>query len=84
MTAYQSLLLAVAVFLSSMTIDYTNVKYVRAVTEDRAYAAAGWSLAQWTASLLGFLVAVKVTLWLLPAEMLGLWCGCVWSIRGKK
>lgn len=77
-----TILLALLVFLSAVGIDAANVRYVLAVQRKDAYRAAAWSCAQWGASLVGFLVAVKVTLWMLPFEMLGLYVGCLLSLRG--
>jgi hypothetical protein len=74
-------LLALGVFAASLSIDFANTRYVRAVTAIRPCTAAGWSLAQWFASLVGFLVAFKITLWMLPFEGLGLACGCWLSLE---
>ncbi len=38
-------------------------------------AAARWSVVQWAAASVGFVVAVRVSIWLLPFEGLGLWLG---------
>lgn len=68
-------LLALLVFFSAMGIDWANTKYVKAVGANKANAAALWSVVQWCCSLVGFLVAFKVTLWMLPIEALGLIVG---------
>jgi hypothetical protein len=39
------------------------------------HIAARWSLVQWGAATVGFVLAVRVTMWLLPFEGLGLWIG---------
>lgn len=74
-------LLAALVFVSAASIDFANVRFVRAVGRGEIHAAARWSVVQWSASLAGFLVAVKVTLWLLPAEAAGLYAGSFASMR---
>lgn len=76
-------LIAILVFFSAAAIDFANTRYVMAVGEGRARAAAKWSVLQWCSSLVGFLVAVKITLWMLPVEMLGLYVGTLWSMRNK-
>lgn len=69
------ILLALLVFFSAMGIDYANTRYVKAVDDNRAHHAAAWSVMQWSCGLAGFLVALKVTLWMLPIEALGLYVG---------
>lgn len=75
--------LALLVFCSAAMIDAANSQYVLAVQRGEAHRAGLWSCAQWAASLVGFLVVVKVTLWMLPAECLGLYAGCRISLRAK-
>jgi hypothetical protein len=74
-------LLALAVFASRAALDYAHVRYVAACTTNRAARAANWSVIQWTAGTIGFAVAVKVSLWFLPAEAAGLWCGTWIAMR---
>lgn len=78
-----TVLLAIVVFLSALALDFCATRYVRAVARDDAHRAAIWSVLQWSSSLVGFLVAFKVTLWMLPVEALGLWVGTHLSMRGK-
>lgn len=78
-----TVLLAILVFCSALALDYCATKYVHAVGRDDAHRAAMWSVLQWASSLVGFLVAFKVTLWMLPVEALGLWVGTHLSMRGK-
>lgn len=75
-------LLAVLVFVSAVGIDWTGTKYVLAVGQGERHRAAAWSVCQWMAGLVGFLVAIKVTLWLLPVEAFGLYLGTWLSMRG--
>jgi hypothetical protein len=76
-------LLALAVFASAAALDYAHVRYVAACTTNRAARAANWSVIQWTAGTIGFAVAVKVSLWFLPAEALGLWFGTWIAMRRR-
>lgn len=71
-------------FVSAMAIDWANTRYVLAVGRGDRIVAANWSVLQWCASLVGFLVAIKITLWMLPLELLGLWCGTLLSMRDAK
>lgn len=74
-------LLGLAVFLSSAAIDFAHARYAYAREAGRRYRAANWSAVQWCASSVGFLVAVKVSIWLLPCEMAGLWAGTLLAVR---
>lgn len=76
-----NILLAFIVFVSAMGIDFCNIRYIQAVSDGRPHRAAFWSVCQWTSSLLPFLIAFKVSLWLLPIEALGLWAGVYLSMR---
>ena len=72
------------VFLATASLDFCHAQYVMAV-EKLSYKAPLWSVAQWCCGLLGFLVALKVTLWVLPAEALGLATGsmlAIWRAKG--
>ncbi len=77
------ILLAIAVFFSAAILDYCNTKYVLNVAEGNAVKAGLWSVFQWLSSLVGFLIVVKVTLWLLPVEAIGLFVGTWFSMRAK-
>lgn len=83
MQILELIILGVVVFVSSACIDFANTRYVRAVGDDEANKAALWSILQWVSSLVGFLVAVKITLWMLPVEMLGLYVGTLVSMRTR-
>ena len=74
-------LLGVLVFVSSAAIDYAHTRYAYARDAGRAVAASNWSVAQWLAATIGFIVAVKISVWLLPCEAAGLWLGSWLAIR---
>lgn len=78
-----NVLLAILVFCSAACIDFFNTRYIMAVQRRDAVRAGLWSVSQYGASLVGFLVVFKITLWMLPVEALGLFTGCVWSMRAK-
>lgn len=73
-------LLGLAVLVSSAGIDYSHARYVQALTSGARWRAAGWSVGQWGAGTVGFVVAIKVSLWLLPCEAAGLYLGTVLAI----
>lgn len=69
------------VFISATLLDYCHGQYIVSVEARAAGRAALWSSLQWLAGLVGFLVAVKVSLWALPAEVAGLALGTWLSVR---
>ncbi len=69
------ILLAVLVFVASVAIDFCHAWYVDAVVALNGPRAGLASAAQWLAGTVGFVVAIKVSLWLLPFECLGLYVG---------
>ena len=72
-----NVLLALLVTVTMAGVDYCHAKYTRAMLEGRVYHAAFWSVGQWSAASVGFVVAVKVSMWYLPFEALGLFCGTI-------
>ena len=72
------------VFIASAAIDFANTRYVQAVNAVEPHGAARWSVLQWTASLVGFVVAVKYSLWILPVEAAGLYAGAWLSLRKQQ
>lgn len=76
-----SVWLFLTVFVSAACLDFCCSNYIMAVEARKAYRAALWSSLQWLAGIVGFLVAVKVSLWALPAEVSGLACGTLLSVR---
>lgn len=67
--------LGVLVFCATCTLDYAHTNYVMAVHDRKRLRAASWSVVQWGAATIGFVVAVKVSLYLLPFEAAGLFVG---------
>lgn len=68
-------MLAVLVFTASVCIDFCHAWYVNAINSLDGPRAGLASAAQWLAGTIGFVVAVKISLWLLPFECLGLYVG---------
>jgi len=76
-----TVLLGILVFTAATCLDFCHTRYVRSVQENKAWTAAMWSMLQWSAATVAFVVAVKVSLWLLPFEMLGLGFGTLLGMR---
>jgi hypothetical protein len=72
------------VFVSAASLDYCHSRYIMAVQQRWAWRAAGWSMLGWCSGIVGFFVAVKVTMWVLPAEALGLGAGTLLSVKRAK
>lgn len=76
--------IGIVVLVSSAAIDYTHVRYAAARDAGQRWCAAHWSAAQWAAASISFLVAVKVSVWLLPFEALGLWLGTFVAVKPSR
>lgn len=74
-------LLCALVFASATAIDFAHARYAAARDRHRAHLAARWSVAQWSAATVGFVVAVRVSLWILPFEVAGLYLGTWLGVR---
>ncbi len=81
MTTIELGLLAVLVTLTMGAVDFAHARYALAMMRVRRgehqalHVAARWSVVQWGAASIGFIVSVKVSMWLLPFEGLGLYLG---------
>jgi len=71
----RDVLVGLAVFLAAVTINFSGARLDIALRERRRLAASNWSVAQWAAAALVFVIAVKESLWFLPLEAAGLWIG---------
>lgn len=76
-------LLAIAVFISAMVIDFAEARYVLAVEARDAHRAAAWSLMMWALGCLGFVAVLDCSLWLMVPEGLGFYCGTRLALRPK-
>jgi hypothetical protein len=73
--------LAVLVFCMSAAIDYCDCRCTLAVTARDPNAAALWSILQYVLGAAGFIMVVKVSLWLMVPECLGLLVGTRLALR---
>ena len=74
-------LLAVAVFLGALALDYSDSRNTRAVADGRAHAAARWSVAMYVVGMIGFFSVLKISVWLAIPECLGLYVGSWLAVR---
>lgn len=68
-------LLVLLSFASAAAIDFAEARYVREVGDRRGHEAGCWSTAIWALGSLGFIAAVKWSLWLMLPEGLGFYVG---------
>lgn len=87
MSAATFILLGLAVFASSVALDFAAARWARAVSKEQIWLAGQWTFVQWAATLPGFMTAVAVSWWLLPFEGVGLATGSMvavwWTSRGR-
>lgn len=76
-----TVLLAIAIFVSAVGLDYADTSNTRAVAEGRAHAAARWSVVMYVLSCIGFFSVVKIAWWLALPEVAGLYTGSVLAMR---
>lgn len=69
--------IAILVTVAMAAVDFCHARYTRAMIGGHVYEAAFWSVGQWTAASVGFVVAVKLSMWYLPFEAAGLFIGTV-------
>lgn len=87
MSALEFIGLAALVTATMAAVDFAHARYALAMVEVRRLqdqgrawrrelvAAAAWSVLQWGSASVAFVVTVKVSLWFLPFEALGLFAG---------
>lgn len=72
-----NVLLALAMFVCAALIDFAYARQTIAITNGRALASANWRALSYSLGCFGWLVAVKVGVWLLPFELAGLYLGAL-------
>ena len=68
-------LICLLVTLTMAGVDFCHAQYTRALITGHPFQASLWSVAQWTCASVGFVVAVKISIYYLPFEALGLMVG---------
>jgi hypothetical protein len=61
-----NVLLALTMFMSAALIDFACARQTLATTNGHAIAAANWRAIAYSFGRFGWLVAIKVGMWLLP------------------
>jgi hypothetical protein len=82
-----NVLLALAMFVCAALIDFAYARQTIATTNGRALAAANWRAIAYSFGCFGWLVAIKVGMWLLPFELAGLYLGTLVGVnkaRGQR
>lgn len=71
----ENVVIGILVMITMGGVDYCNVQHTRCLLNGRAVMSSLWSVAQWTCASVGFVVAVKLSIYYLPFEALGLALG---------
>ena len=77
-------LLCLAVFVAAFLYDFLNTRYITAVAERKAHKAAVLSIVLWGIGATSLLSVIKISLWLLIPEAIGLYAGTLCALRGTK
>jgi hypothetical protein len=64
-------------FVCAALLDFAYARQTIATTNARAFAAANWRALAYSCGCFGWLVAIKVGIWLLPFELSGLYLGTI-------
>lgn len=67
--------LGVLIAVAFAIVDLSHARYLAARETRRGWTASAWSVLGWGAATLGFVVAVRVSMWFLPFEAIGLAVG---------
>jgi hypothetical protein len=84
---YVFLALAAINVVTMACVDYAHARYNHALADARRgvvgaeHRAGCWSVGAWIPATICFVVAVKVSLWMLPFETIGLYVGSRWGAR---
>jgi hypothetical protein len=76
-----NVLLALAMFVCAALIDFAYAQQTLATTNGRALAAANWRAIAYSFGCFGWLVAIKIGMWLLPFELAGLYLGTLIGVN---
>lgn len=87
-----NVLIAILVTITMAGVDYCHARYALAMAhrdehnkpDPQAVGAALWSIGQWSCASVGFVVAVKLSMWYLLFEAVGLFAGTMLGARRVK
>jgi hypothetical protein len=74
-------LIALAVFVGAIALDYADSRNTLAVARGDAHGAARWSIAMYLLGLVGFFSILRVSPWLAIPECAGLYLGSWLAVR---
>lgn len=77
-------LLSALTFASALTYDWVEASYVRAVADLEPHRAARMSVAMYGVGCVGFFVTLKISLWYMGPEILGLYAGSLLAVRSQR
>lgn len=69
------LLIALAVFVSAVALDFASARYTLTLRDDQLHAAGCWSVVMCLLSAVALLAFVDVSKWMLVPEGIGLYAG---------
>ncbi len=76
-------LLSIAVFASAVAVEFAACNYFQALNALQANRASSWSVIWYIIGAIGYISAVKTSLWLMVPECLGLFVGTRIAIARK-
>lgn len=76
-----NVLLALAMFVCATLIDFACARQTIATTNGRALAAANWRTIAYSLGCFGWVMAIKIGMWLLPFELAGLYLGTLIGVN---
>lgn len=75
--------LALAMFMCAALIDFAYARQTIATTNGQAFVSANWRALSYSLGCFGWLVAIKIGVWLLPFELAGLYLGTLVGVDKK-
>jgi cytochrome c-type biogenesis protein CcmH/NrfF len=78
------LLLALATFFAAAAGDVVEAYFVRSVADLDPHQAARMSVAMYCIGCVGWYITIRISLWYMIPEVLGLYVGSVVAIRAQR
>ena len=78
-----NVLIALLVTVTMASVYFCDVRYTRALLANRIYQSGLWGVTGWGAATVGFVIAVKLSMYYLPFEACGVFIGIVTSGKVK-
>lgn len=74
-------ILAIALLLSSIAINFAHVRSTLATVAGRRFAAANWGALCYVLGMAGWTIAFTRGMWLLSFELAGFWIGTFVAVK---